>query len=392
MSDFRIIVEDIASICWPVVRATAKADLVRTPGGDLWIPKRARLLTRFVPTRLDEFLAGLTDLYASSRDALVAVRRCGKGPTDLSAVYQFSVREVSDEETRIHPRTLTLPLSLVADDRVPRWVIDEKLEAERTSGRRRLRGRQQSPVIAPWPGIMAVRSEIEAVIAAHRDQQEQAQQRWEAERPAREEAVRVEAERHRVVEDQRRQEAAAKAERAACAKAKRDVGALIVPNCVVHWTSWGGTSAQRVLRRHGAEGVTAVIRGAYVELRWPDGDEIKKKLDSKELRIEASDGWVVVAGGKVCPPATKPGTEPMVPDSAPALEPAVPVVAETKPKSKGGRPRVHADTAARVAAWRARKRDEKTVTKPPGRPRKWATDADRKAAWRARQRDEKPVT
>jgi hypothetical protein len=52
-----------------------------------------------------------------------------------------------------------------------------------------------------------------------------------------------------------------------------------------------------------------------------------------------------------------------------------------------GRPRVHESGAARVAAWRDRHRaDPDQPIGQPGRPRKWSTDAERRAAWRERER------
>ena len=136
---------------------------------------------------------------------------------------------------------------------------------------------------------------------------------------------------------------------------------------------------------------------------WPGLAPVRAEIEAVIAAYRGSQErdrqrWAAAAQAKAA--GTKPVTQPPQPESvlaepipAPTLEPVVPETKPvTKPKNKGGRPRVHADTAARVAAWRARHRDDTSITKPPGRPRKWASDAERKAAWRARQRDEKSVT
>ena len=307
MSSFLISIDDIEEFRWPVVRETPKAELVQTPGGEVWIPKRnSRLIRRFAANRLGEFLDGLARLHAGSRDALIAVRRRGKGPTDKSAIFEFEVEETALDGARtIRPRTFTLPLSLVADGHVQRWVIDEKLDRERRQGR--TGGRLQSPVVAPWPGLDTIRLQLEAVIEADCGERERGRQRWEAERPAREAAERAEDERRREQEESLRTAREEKAERAAQAKAKRDTSSLIVEGCTVHWTDWVGPQAARRLVGHDETGVTVVIRGQFAELRWPGtGRERKKKLDSKEFRIEAPGGWDVVAGGVVQPEPPQP--------------------------------------------------------------------------------------
>ena len=199
--------------------------------------------------------------------------------------------------------------------------------------------------------------------------------------------------------------------------AKRDEAALVFHGCTVHTTEWVGPKARRQIARRNYQDVSVFIRGSFAELRWADGTEFKKRLNSTEFEVRDATGAVVVSDGKVFPPVTKPVTEPVeVPlevsapsqaseqiivtdlrtdahgadGNAPPPVAAAPVFDTepvTGPRAKGGRPRVHTNDAARVAAWRKRHRDENAEAKPLGRPRKWATGAERSAAWRRRQKE-----
>ena len=368
MAEFRINLlsngDPVASLSWPVLQETAKAKLVKTPGGDVWMPTVGNkcLGHNVQVTCLSTWLDKLNALQSNSRNAMVPVCRRGKGPTTESAKYEITIIEehvvdCCQVSTKSRKRTLTLPVSQIVDGHAPRWLLLEKLKKT---------GQQPAPT--PWPGLPAVRATLEAAIAAViAAQQEEAQRRaaeWEAGRPAREAAERA----AKVKAEQQAAEKRRAADQAAERKASRDAASLTVTGCSVHWTEWVGPMAKRRLVQKDANDITVVIRGAYADLRWPDGNEMRKKLDSKEFEVRTAAGAFVVAEGIVHLPATKCVTE-----LPPAPEP-VTIVEPEKRKGLGGRPRQHVTTAARVAAWRARQRDEKAVTKP-GRPRKWGSDA-----------------
>lgn len=152
-------------IAWPIVKSTEKAVLVLTPGGELWLPSWKFTSYRNKQVSLNSVKGLLRRLMESSQsasDSMIRVRRAGAGPTSKSHKFQVSVEATEyDDDNRTNvsvkrSRTFLLPLSQVrqVDGNwfAPRWLVEKKLDDK------------EMLADAEWPGMEAVRVQIDAAV------------------------------------------------------------------------------------------------------------------------------------------------------------------------------------------------------------------------------------
>lgn len=153
-------------VSWPILQSTGKAWLVQTPAGDLWVPSyRWDRMPSGIGNTGDErkynavvdFLRSIT---STNNDALVAVRRAGKGSSDLSTTVAFTV-VVRDADglcvIEERQRTSIVPASQLKPDgdhwSVPRWVLARKLKPRE--------GFKSRPL---WPGLQVLQEQLRSAL------------------------------------------------------------------------------------------------------------------------------------------------------------------------------------------------------------------------------------
>lgn len=155
-------------VSWPILQATAKAWLIDTPGGELWVPsyRYSNMLPGGGATsderKFNAIVEFFSSISASSGDARVRISRAGKGPTELSSKVTFDVclREPDNGSVLgVWKRSSLVPVSqLIADSEgwtAPRWVLAKKLKPNESFHHR--------PV---WPGMDALRSQLRTAFEA----------------------------------------------------------------------------------------------------------------------------------------------------------------------------------------------------------------------------------
>lgn len=185
-------------VSWPILQTTAKAWLIQTPGGDIWVPSyrwdhmpsgSGATADKQKFNAVVDFLRSIT---STNNDALVAVRRAGKGSSDLSTTVAFTVVVRDADGLNVieeRQRTSIVPASQLKSDgdhwSVPRWVLAKKLKPRE--------GFKTRPL---WPGLQVLqdqlRSALDGAIAGEtalkaatlKAADEAAQQRAEKERAA----------------------------------------------------------------------------------------------------------------------------------------------------------------------------------------------------------------
>lgn len=185
-------------VSWPILEATAKAWLIQTPAGKLWVPSFRWNNMPLGPgatgdeRKLNAVVGFLRSITSSSNDARVTVRRAGKGSSDLSVKVTFTVATRGTDGYSVigeRERTATVPASQLEQDgdqwSVPRWVLARKLKPSE--------GFQARP---EWPGMQVLQDQLRAAfdaaaagrvaaqISNRKAAQEAAQQRAERERIA----------------------------------------------------------------------------------------------------------------------------------------------------------------------------------------------------------------
>jgi len=178
---------------WPIVRSTAKAVLVATPGGELWLPLWRFQKRGYRADEAGQIIALLADVSATASDARVRVWRAGAGPSGKSHKFQIAVRRQSSDShgqptTEVRRRCFTLPLSQIKGSRgnwsAPAWLLKKRLANGETLAR------------GDWAGLEAVASQVkqmaDRVSSARRAAEESARLKREAE--ARKKAVQEAAE------------------------------------------------------------------------------------------------------------------------------------------------------------------------------------------------------
>lgn len=180
------------TIDWPILDRRPKAILVETPGGKLWLPLWKLGSLRYRVDQIDALMQLLERIAGSDFGARIRVWKAGAGPTMKSHKYQVAVIKSAvqhgEEVRELQRRTFTLPVSqITADGRnfmAPVWLLRKKL----AKGEALPRG--------TWPGLPAIREQIDAAVGRiHTIEQEAVDRRaaWERARAekAREEAVRL---------------------------------------------------------------------------------------------------------------------------------------------------------------------------------------------------------
>ncbi len=149
-------------VSWPILKSTGKAWLIQTPAGDIWLPSYR---WDHMPLgsgatgderKLNAVVDFLRTITSTNNDALVTVRRAGKGSSDLSSTVAFTV-VVRDADgfgvIEERQRTSIVPASQLKSDgeqwSVPRWVLAKKLKSNE--------GFKTRPV---WPGLQVLKHQL----------------------------------------------------------------------------------------------------------------------------------------------------------------------------------------------------------------------------------------
>lgn len=185
-------------VSWPILKSTGKAWLIQTPAGDIWVPSYRWDHLPLGPgateeeRKLNAVVDFLRTITSTNNDALVNVRRAGKGSSELSSTVAFTV-VVPDADgfgvIEERQRTSIVPASQLKSDgeqwSVPRWVLAKKLKPNE--------GFKTRPV---WPGLQVLKDqlrsafdsatagEVSAKAATVKATQEAAARRAEADRVA----------------------------------------------------------------------------------------------------------------------------------------------------------------------------------------------------------------
>ena len=139
---------------WPVVRTTAAALCLRTPGGDLWVSKER---WSHLPRGFDEVLAFLASVGATQDEALVSVSRLGPGsrPSNCRVEYCVDRADASGApDGMVRRRSAIVAISLLTEGDgqqwVPRWCLAKNL-----------RRPDERFAFTRWTGNVAVRAQLE---------------------------------------------------------------------------------------------------------------------------------------------------------------------------------------------------------------------------------------
>lgn len=175
-------------IVWPILKKTDKALLVKTSGGELWLPLWRVTKRIYNANNVAELRTLLAQITSTSGDALVRACKAGGGSSDKSHKYSIAVIQ---ENGKIRRRTFTLAKSQIKGSArrwmVPYWMVAKKL----ADGERVAR--------SEWQGMSAINDEIDGVLAviAQRvvDKESAAEQRRADLLAAQEDKARAAAER-----------------------------------------------------------------------------------------------------------------------------------------------------------------------------------------------------
>lgn len=181
-------------VSWPVLKTTDKARLIRTPGGEIWIPiwrwNAIQLHHRRHPDEktLAEIQQFFAEISATCGESRVFVKRAGKGPTDLSVKIKFTFTRKEGPDTwgtKIWERSATVAKSLLTQDpdgrwTAPRWRLIECLKKDQ----------EKLATAGIWPGLEAVHVELQTAFDAFKKSWEEAEKtaQTRAEEQARREA------------------------------------------------------------------------------------------------------------------------------------------------------------------------------------------------------------
>lgn len=153
---------DYINITWSVTRSTEKALLVKTAGGEFWIPLSKLLDYRDCRRSIqpDVLVKLISEVTSTSSDTLHRVWKSGKGKTQKSHKFKIAIlraTKVPYFSERIVRRTFTLPTSQIKNEDgkwlAPRWLILKYLAENEVLPR------------ATWPGLAAVTREIDDAVA-----------------------------------------------------------------------------------------------------------------------------------------------------------------------------------------------------------------------------------
>jgi hypothetical protein len=259
-------------VSWPILQTTPKAWRIETPGGEIWVPSYRWSTMPAGPgaspeeMRFNGVLAFLSSITSTNGDARVAVRRAGKGPSELSVKVSFDVVVYQSDgrgivETR--RRTVLVPASQLGSDGdmwfVPRWVLARMLEDGESF--------QTRP---EWPGMPALREQLQKAFDAAKAGEAAAR---EASRIAALKASEERAERDRIAAEAKSVRSAMVAEDGelalAFARRRLTLQELRELGCGLHaWPRWlPGECANDYLERELA-GVVRAVRGHPEFAAW----------------------------------------------------------------------------------------------------------------------------
>ena len=164
-------------IVWPEdsAKSTDKVALLQTPGGEVWVLRSRlqdlhgaggiypieRLDLAASTVALDRIMAVVTRATADAPSSDVPVKKVGRGSTVKSARYEVEVDEnMGDSRDPAWERRtvrVTLPISQIKTDgsqaMAPKWLFKDKIP----------KGQKLANTV--WPGLPAVRAQIEGVVA-----------------------------------------------------------------------------------------------------------------------------------------------------------------------------------------------------------------------------------
>lgn len=151
------IVEEIE---WPIVKVTAKALLVTTPGGEIWLPRHKFTLRKYSANRVDELIRLISRLSSTSKNAIVRIWKAGAGPTKKShkfkvAVIQTEIDCNGEQHRKLLRRCFTLPISQIQIHQehwhAPVWLFMTLLGSNEQLSR------------PHWPGLIKVTNQINQI-------------------------------------------------------------------------------------------------------------------------------------------------------------------------------------------------------------------------------------
>ena len=274
---------------WPVVRRSEKnAVLLRMPPGrDVWLrPGDFDVLSeRFAyvsPDNLLGLLRVLSSLFDAVSDTLIPVGPAGRGSSAKVRKFKVKVLEQGvyhQERGEDYPaieKIFTLPVSQIVErdgkHYAPAWLFRRHL-------------RENEEVRGIWPGVDAVKEELEGVLTRLQERLAARVAEWEAGEPERAAEREREAKELRERIERSKEEAVAQEERRRRLAAKVRTPDRVQENCTVTYPEFN--TSGRSIRRIGEVTLTG-CRVAYFgqkrEILTHDGKKIVK-LASPNLTV-----------------------------------------------------------------------------------------------------------
>jgi hypothetical protein len=154
------------AVVWAIERETEKAWLIKTAGGQIWMPK---YLWRdnhpgigSAEFRIKERFELFEKISSSNDSSLLPVKKAGKGSTEKSVKVSFRVRRADNPDNPPYKevvRSATVPVSLLVQEGngswyLPLWCIKQKLKTFEYLVEK-----------ACWPGLAAVQNELREGLA-----------------------------------------------------------------------------------------------------------------------------------------------------------------------------------------------------------------------------------
>lgn len=154
-------------VVWPIVGMTDNAWKIRTPGGEIWVPKWRWQGPGLYgdKMRLQLVLALFEDISRTHHDARIPVKKVGKGSSEKSVQVSFLIQRIDkrlrEDDQETVKRSATVPLSLLEQGdggawSMPHWAIAQKLNKEK----------EKLASKAVWPGLAAVQAQLQSAFDA----------------------------------------------------------------------------------------------------------------------------------------------------------------------------------------------------------------------------------
>ena len=285
-------VEGFKPICWPILHQKGRQILVKTPGGEIWLPVTGITKPQEkespqgmacvycveiegtgvnLERNIESFLIKLENLMY---DPWIEVKGAGKGPTEKSAKFKLPVlkkyyhpyaRHAEDFTWQQKSKTLTLPLSLAKHESGQLYFSASILKKKLKDDEKLVKGSAFN--------LEPIKMEIMRIADPLIEEQKERLAVRKAEEQARLMKVREARERR----EAERLEAARLAPPKPLATTKPiKTPDKVLENVMVNWVDWGGTSKKRIKIEQSAENCTVRFFGSKRIIILPDGEEITK--------------------------------------------------------------------------------------------------------------------